>query len=74
MKEVFTKKFWEGVKKTFDEAREDPPPANTASEIQAESEPSASPTSETPSQPSVSSERPLRHGRDRRLQDTDAVD
>jgi hypothetical protein len=31
MKEVFTKTFWEGVKKTFDEAREGPPPAdNTA--------------------------------------------
>jgi hypothetical protein len=28
MKEVFTKTFWEGVKKTFDEAREDPPPAS----------------------------------------------
>ena len=26
MKEVFTKTFWEGVKKTFDEAREGPPP------------------------------------------------
>ena len=25
MKEVFTKRFWEGVKKTFDEAREEPP-------------------------------------------------
>jgi len=28
MKEVFTKTFWEGVKKTFDEAREGPPPAS----------------------------------------------
>ena len=26
MKEVFTKSFWEGVKKTFDEAHEGPPP------------------------------------------------
>jgi hypothetical protein len=25
MKEVFSKNFWEGVIKTFDEAREDPP-------------------------------------------------
>lgn len=25
MKEVFSKSFWEGVKKTFDEAREGPP-------------------------------------------------
>jgi len=29
MKEVFTKSFWEGVKKTFDEARDDPPAAPT---------------------------------------------
>ena len=29
MKEVFTKSFWEGVKKTFDEALKGPPPANT---------------------------------------------
>ena len=36
MKEVFTKSFWEGVKKTFDEAREGPPPANTASQTPAE--------------------------------------
>lgn len=27
MKEVFTRNFWEGVKKTFDEAREGSPPA-----------------------------------------------
>ncbi len=35
MKEVFTKSFWEGVKRTFDEARDGPPPANTASQIPA---------------------------------------
>ncbi len=26
MKELLTKKFWQDVKKTFDEAREEPPP------------------------------------------------
>ena len=28
MKEVFTKTFWEGVKKAFDDARDGPPPAD----------------------------------------------
>jgi hypothetical protein len=32
MKEVFTKSFWEGVKKTFDEAREGPPLGDKALE------------------------------------------
>ena len=36
MKEVFTKSFWEGVKKTFDEALGGPPPANTALQTPAE--------------------------------------
>ena len=57
MKEVFTKSFWKGVKKTFDEAREGPPPANTASQTPAEGDLRASSTSETPSSPSVSNER-----------------
>jgi hypothetical protein len=57
MKEVFTKRFWESVKKTFDEAREGPPPANTALQSRAEGELSASSTPETPPSPSVSSER-----------------
>jgi len=30
MKEVFIKSFWEGVTNTFDEALEEPPPANAA--------------------------------------------
>ena len=53
---LFTKSFWEGVKKTIDEAREGPPQANTASEIPAEGDLRASSTSETPSSPSASSE------------------
>jgi hypothetical protein len=56
MKEVFTKRFWEAVKKTFDEAREGPPPANTASQTPAEGDLRASSTPETPSSPSGSSE------------------
>jgi hypothetical protein len=32
MTEVFTKRFWEGVKKTFEEAREGPAPAETEAE------------------------------------------
>jgi hypothetical protein len=46
MKEVFTKRFWEGVKKTFDEAREDPPPANNASQIPTEGDLQTSSTPE----------------------------
>jgi hypothetical protein len=58
MKEVFTKSFWEGVKKTFDEALEGPPPAENASQTPAEGHQSDASTSETPpSPPSVSGER-----------------
>jgi hypothetical protein len=58
MREVFTRSFWEGVKKTFDEALEGPPPGDKAVQIKAEGDPSPSSTSETTSPPSVSSERP----------------
>jgi hypothetical protein len=57
MKEVFTKRFWETVKKTFDDALEDPPPADNALPAPAKGDLSASSTAETPSSPSVSSER-----------------
>jgi hypothetical protein len=56
VKEVFTKSFWQGVKKTFDEAREDPPPADNAAQTSPEGDLSASKKSETPSPPSVSSD------------------
>jgi hypothetical protein len=56
MKEVLTKSFWQRVKKTFDEAREGPPLANTASQTPAEGDQRASSTPETPSSPSISSE------------------
>jgi hypothetical protein len=54
--EVFTKSFWKGVKKTFDQAREDPPPAENAAQTPPEGDLSASKTSETPPPPSISSE------------------
>jgi len=57
MREVFTRSFWEGVKKTFDQALEGPPLGDKAVQIKTEDDPSPSSTSETPSPPSVSSER-----------------
>jgi hypothetical protein len=36
MKEVFTKSFWEGVKKTFDDAREGPPTTDDALQTKTE--------------------------------------
>jgi hypothetical protein len=56
MKEVFTKSFWQGVKRTFDEAQEDPPPADNGVQTPAAGDPSASTTLATPSSPSVTSE------------------
>jgi hypothetical protein len=56
MKEVFTKSFWEGVKKTFHEALEGPLLADNALQTLVEGDLSASSTSETPSSPSVSSQ------------------
>jgi len=47
MKEVFTKSFWEGVKKTFDDALEGPQPADKLND---------SPTPHAPQPPSASSE------------------
>jgi hypothetical protein len=61
MKEVFTKTFWQGVKKTFHEALEDPPPADKALQTRDEGDPRAPSTSETPSPPSISSERNQRN-------------
>jgi hypothetical protein len=57
MKEVFTKSFWEGVKKTFDEAREGATPEDNALQTKAEGDLRTSSTPETPPSPSVSSER-----------------
>jgi hypothetical protein len=56
MKEVFTKSFWEGVKKTFHEAQQDTPPADKVSKTLAEGNQSAASTSEPAKPPSVSSE------------------
>lgn len=62
MQEVLTKKFWQSVKKTFDQARADPPPqdpsalppAEAGSEAPIPSEPAA-PAEPAPS-PSASTE------------------
>ena len=48
MKEVFTKSFWEGVKKTFDEARDGPSPVDEVVKIPDEVDPGAPSTSESP--------------------------
>ena len=56
MKEVFTKSFWQSVKKTYYEALEGPPAEDSASQDPAKDNLNPSPTSETPSTPSPSSE------------------
>ena len=38
MKEVLTKKFWQGVKKTFDEALKGPPPEENG-QVESERQP-----------------------------------
>jgi hypothetical protein len=58
MKEVFTKSFWQSVKKTYYEALEGSPSADGASQAPAEGDLNPSSTSETPSSPSPSSEQP----------------
>jgi hypothetical protein len=56
MKEVFTKRFWQGVKKTYSEALEGPPPEDGGPQAPAEVNLNSSSTSENPSPPSPSSE------------------
>ena len=56
MKEVFTKSFWQSVKRTYYEALESPSPEDGASQAPPEGNLSSSSTSETPSSPSPSSE------------------
>jgi hypothetical protein len=56
MKEVFTKSFWQGVKKTYEDALEGPPPEDGAPQALIEGNLSSSSTSETPSPPSPSTE------------------
>jgi len=55
MKEVFTKSFWQGVKKTYYEALEGPPPENGDPQAPTEGNLNSSSTSETPWPPSPSS-------------------
>jgi hypothetical protein len=49
MKEVLTKSFWQGVKKTYYEALEGPPPEDNASPAPAEDNLKPSSTSDTQS-------------------------
>ncbi len=53
MTELFSKSFWQGVKKTFHEALEEAPPAGSALQSPAEGDRNAASTSATPSSPSV---------------------
>ena len=48
MKELLTKSFWTGVKKTFQDALEGPPPEVNASKAPADSNPEAPSTSDAP--------------------------
>ena len=46
MKEVLTRSFWQGVKKTFQDALEGPPPEDKASQAPAADNPEAPSTSD----------------------------
>jgi hypothetical protein len=48
VKEVLTKSFWQGVKKTFNEALEGPAPTDDASQDPAADDSKAPPTSDAP--------------------------
>jgi hypothetical protein len=48
MKEVLTKSFWQGVKKTFYQALEDPPPEGDPALTPTADNPKASPTADAP--------------------------
>jgi hypothetical protein len=48
MKEVLTKSFWQGVKKTFYEALEGPPPTHDASQAPAAGNSEVNSTSDAP--------------------------
>jgi hypothetical protein len=48
MKEVLTKSFWQGVKKTFYEALEGPPPTDDASHAPAAGNSEVNSTSDAP--------------------------
>jgi len=56
MKEVFTKSFWQGVKKTYYEALESPPAEDGASQAPVDGNLTPPSASETPSSPSPSNE------------------
>jgi hypothetical protein len=49
MKDVLTKKFWQGVRKTFQDALEDPSPKTSKSQAVAEVKPDVSTAHAPPS-------------------------
>jgi len=59
MKEVLTKSFWQGVKKTFYEAMESEPPKEDASQAPAQEHGTPSSPPENSSSPSPRSEEKL---------------
>jgi len=56
MKELLSKSFWQGVKRTFYTALEGSPAEDNASQASAESKPKDCPASENASAPSTTSE------------------
>jgi hypothetical protein len=56
MKEVLTRSFWQGVKRTFYAALEALLPGDSASQTTGESKTKDSPAAENPSIPSVTNE------------------
>jgi hypothetical protein len=56
MKEVLTKSFWQGVKKTFHEALKGPRPEDSASQAPAEANPKTPVASETRSSRAATNE------------------
>jgi hypothetical protein len=60
MKEVLTKSFWQGVKKTFYEAMESEPAKENASEVPAAKQEAPSSPQENSSSPAPQSEEKLK--------------
>ena len=58
MKEVLTKSFWLGVKKTFYEARDGPPQDDNTTKAVEEGKEKPAPAPESPPSPPASGEQP----------------
>jgi hypothetical protein len=55
VKELLTKKFWRDVKKTFDDARQDPPLVAGDSQVKVEDKPAEGAPGPAPNSPAVQS-------------------